>query len=245
MRIAICDDDAMCREKLSAVVGEYAAQKDLRISLRVCGYGAQLMEAAEKDGGFDIYLLDILMPGMDGVKLGVALREAGFDGKIIYLTSSEEYVFDSFRARPFDYLLKPVKKDVLFRTLDEALQSVSRRKEKGIIVKTKDSSVRLAFDSIMYAELKQKAVVYHLVDNRVVEGLSIRTSFSEAIQELLRDNRFAPCGASMVANLHYIISVESDTLVFKNGSRIYIGKRPCREVRSAWNDFWFDGEGSK
>ena len=69
------------------------------------------MDAAEKLGGFDIYILDILMPGMDGIELGVRLRELGYDGSIIYLTSSTDFAIDSYKAEASNYILKPVIPD--------------------------------------------------------------------------------------------------------------------------------------
>ena len=154
MKIAICDDEALCLEQVLELTREYAQQNShLEISFSTFSSAEDLLESAGKIGGFELYILDILMPGMNGVQLGVALRQAGFDGKIIYLTSSAEYAIDSFKARPFDYLLKPVDQTALFQTLDEALRSVSQQKEKGVIVKTREGSVKLAFDSILYAEL--------------------------------------------------------------------------------------------
>ena len=71
------------------------------------------MEAAEKVGGFDIYILDILMPGMDGIELGVKLREQGYDGSIIYLTNSS--VVESILLRvPFAEAIAPLLEDTRF-----------------------------------------------------------------------------------------------------------------------------------
>lgn len=246
MKIAICDDEALCRSQVLKLTKEYALENNhLNISFSAFSNAEDLLEAAGKVGGFELYILDILMPGMNGIKLGVSLREAGFDGKIIYLTSSEEYAIDSFKARPFDYLLKPVKRDALFSALGEALRSVSQQKETGVIVRTKDNSVRLSLDSILYAELRQRSIVYHLTGGKTVETVQIRTTFSEAIQELLQDSRFVLCGKSIAANLHHITMVDKDAVAFRDGTKVYLPKKACIEVRSAWNDFWLDGEDSK
>ena len=246
MKIAICDDEALCRKQVMELAQAYTQENShLHLSVSVFPCAEDLLEAAGKVGGFELYILDILMPGMSGIQLGVSLREAGYDGKIIYLTSSEEYAIDSFKARPFDYLLKPVKRDAFFSALDEALRSVSRQKETGVIVKTRESSVRLALDSILYAELCNRVIVYHLTGGKTVETVQIRTTFTEAIQELLQDNRFFLCGKSIAANLHHITMVEKDAVVFKDGTRVYLPKKACNDVRSAWNDFWLNGEGSK
>lgn len=246
MRIAICDDEELCRTEVLAMTKEYSEQHTgQHIEFAVFSNAEDLLEAAKKIGGFDVYLLDIVMPFMNGIVLGVELRKQGYDGKIIYLTSSEEYAIESFQAKPFHYILKPFERAALWATLDEALESVFTQKRRSIIVRTQESSIKLNLDSILWAELNRRAVVYHLNGGKTVKSVQIRTSFTEAVQELLKDSRFLLCGASMAVNLQHITSVENEALVFKNTFRAYLGKKACREVRSAWFDYAFDGEGSK
>ena len=80
---------------------------------------------------------------------------------------------------------------------------------------------------------------------KTVETVQIRTTFTEAMQELLQDSRFFLCGKSITANLHHITMVEKDAVVFKDGTRVYLPKKACNDARSAWNDFWLNGDGSK
>jgi len=246
VNIAICDDEALCREEVLAITREYSEQHiGQHIDAAAFAHAEDLLEAAKKIGGFDVYILDIVMPYMDGITLGVELRKRGYDGKIIYLTSSEEYAIDSFKAKPFHYILKPFEKAMLYATLDEALESVFMQKCRSIIVRTQEGSIKVNLDSILWAELNRRTVVYHLNGGKTVESVQIRTTFAEAVQELTADQRFALCGAGMAANLQHITAVENEALVFKNTFRAWLGKKACREIRSVWYDYTFDGEGSK
>lgn len=246
MKIAVCDDDKLLRDEILSITAQYASRNPSRdISCEAFAYAEDLLESAGRIGGYDIYILDIVMPDMDGITLGVHLREQGFDGKIVYLSSSPEYAVDSFQAKPFNYILKPLNQESFLSALHEAILSVSEKKERSLIVKTKDCSIRLSFDNILYAQLNRRSVVYHLTNGKTVESVQIRTSFHEATQELLIDRRFVLCGASMVANLHHITMIENDALVFRDMYRAYLGKKACREIRSVWYDFCFDGEEHK
>lgn len=246
MRVAICDDDNFCRAQVLDIATDYAEErKDKDVVFELFSEPEALLRATRENGNFDIYILDIVMPGMNGIELGQALRDDGVDSKIIYLTSSEEYAIDSFKIRAFHYLLKPIEMEVFYAALDEAISSISIKKDRGLIVKTKENSARITFDSIIYAELSKRAIIYHLVGGKTVETTSLRTTFIEAVQELLADKRFALCGASMVANMHHITMVESEGIVFMDTHRVFLGKKACRELRSAWNDFWISEEGGK
>ena len=243
MRIAICDDDALCRSQILDIAVDYAEErKDTDVSFQTFSEPEQLLNTVVKEGCFDIYILDIVMPGMNGIELGQELRKHNYDSKIIYLTSSKEYAIDSFRIRAFHYLVKPIEKEVFYCVLDEAISTMSIKKDRGLIVKTKESNARLTFDSIMYAELTRRVITFYLVSGRTVVSTSLRTTFSEAVQELLADSRFIPCGASMVANMHHITMVEADGIIFLNRYKVFLGKKACRDIRTAWNDYWLSEE---
>ena len=85
MRIAICDDEAVCIDQVMAAAERYAADRTGRhFEFDAFSDPDDLLEAAEKIGGYDIYLLDIVMPAMNGITLGAKLRDVGYNGKIIY-----------------------------------------------------------------------------------------------------------------------------------------------------------------
>lgn len=246
MKIAICDDEALFRNHIPELISEYAAQKKHPFcSTSVFERGTDLLNAARESGGFDLYILDIIMPQMDGIELGLRLRNAGFDGKVVYLTSSQEYAIDSYKVRALDYIIKPVEKDKLFAILDEVYACLSSRKPKYLVVKTRDGSTRIDIAQLLYAQLNKRTVLYHMADGRTVESLSIRAPFSETVQDLLRDGRFVLCGAGMAANLDHVTAVESTALVFDGRYRTLLGIKACRELRSVWYDYLFDKEGHR
>lgn len=245
LRIAICDDDSLCRSEVTQLVEEYIQLSGRAIELTIYENGTDLLEDARRTGTFDIYILDILMPLMDGIDLGIQLRDLDSDSKIFYLSTSPDYAIRATRARVWEYLLKPVNKAELFPSLDEAFATLADKRERAIVVKTSHSSIRLTFDSILYAELNKKNVHYHMTNGKVIESISIRTGFSEAVQEMLRDNRFIMCSTSMVVNLYHIAEINNNSLTFQNGKTIYLSRQVSRELRSIWSNFWMNKEGSK
>lgn len=244
MKIAICDDESIFLSQVRKIADDYIKEhSEKKITVDCFSYPDDLLEAAEKQGGYDIYILDVIMPGMTGIDLGTAIRNAGYDGKIIYLTSSEEYSLDAFRVKAFDYIIKPITKDRFFKTINEALASLSEKKDKSFIVKAKDRSIKLTYDSIVYAEFNKRAICYYLVGGRRVESLTIRTPFSQAVADLLADRRFTACGQSMVVNLDYVTEVESAAVVFGSTYRAFLGEKICRKLRDTWSEYLFNQEG--
>ena len=247
MNIAFCDDDPLCRSRLDELLAAYAsAHPDHNISFTAFEYSDDLLDAAAKIGGFDLYILDIVLQNdINGIELGMKLRSGNHEGRIVYLTSSEEYAIDSFKVKPYDYIMKPIESETLYRVLDEIYEIVSHEKCSNIIVKTKESSVTVAYDSILYAELVKRVIVYQLVGGKTLESTTLRTTFIDAVKELLTERRFALCGTSMLVNLHHVKVVETDSLIFRNGTKVYLGKKLCRDMRTEWNNFWFEEVGKK
>jgi DNA-binding LytR/AlgR family response regulator len=244
MKIAICDDRAECLAQLIQIADDYMARhKSAQLTLASFSDPYDLLESADEVGGYDIYILDIVMPGMTGIQLGMKLRNADHDGKIIYLTSSEEYAIDSFKVKAFDYIMKPISKEVFDKTMDEAIAALAVKRNKAAVVKTKDAVVRVKYEDILYVELNKRVLVYHVKGGKTVESTHIRSAFSEAVAELLTDRRFAPCGASMAVNLDHVNAVAMETVNFDDGESLLLSKKICRELRSAWNIYWTSQEG--
>ena len=133
MNIAICDDDNQCSGMLNILLKEYASQKNItNLSVSIYTDGHDLLDALQEDKSFDVCILDIVMPAVSGIDLGIKLREIGYNGIIIYLTSSREHALDSYKVKAFNYILKPVIPEELFSTLDDTLHIISNNADKNI-----------------------------------------------------------------------------------------------------------------
>lgn len=240
MNIAICDDDQQSCEILNIMLKEYATKNDVTdISVSIFTDGHDLLDAIQEDESFDICILDIVMPAVSGIDLGVKLRDCGYNGLIIYLTASRDYALDSYKVKAFNYILKPVVPENLYSTLDDALKDISSKVDKSIIIKTKDGNVRISASSILYVELSKRILVYHLADGSTIESIYIRVPFSEAIKELLEAKHFVQCGAGNVINLSQVTMVCNDEIIFKDNLSAFFSKKVCNELRTVWTDYWF------
>lgn len=243
MKIAVCDDEQFCHKQVTELLQSYAAEHpESEIMISVFEHADDLMNESEKTGGFDIYILDIIMPDTNGVKLGVLLRKEGFDGKIIYLTSSDEYALDSFQAQPFHYIIKPITSEKLFPILGSAVSMIEHKKNSSFIVRTAEGMIRLPIENIMYADLQKNCIRFHMTSGRIVRSSTIRISFTDAVRKLIDDPRFARCGSSLVVNLMHVTVSKTDGLLLRDGSMLHLSRKFLTEIRTKWYDYWLDGE---
>lgn len=244
IKLALCDDEAEQREAIGNLLREYAASRpSFVLKMSIFSSGLDLLAAAEECGGFDLYVLDIVMPGLSGIDLGVRLRELYSGGTIVYLTVSPEYAVDSYAARAFYYLMKPVEPAELFRVLDLAAAALEKRKAACVAVRTKDGLERVRLDEIVYAELSGRTVRYHLADGSSLDSLTMRSPFQEEAAPLLADQRFFLCGASFAVNLFYVTAVEKGFLRMDGGARVPLARGLAGQAKRRWSDFWLDAPG--
>ena len=240
LHIAVCDDDAAELGKARALLDEFIAERKLAAQVREFMAGRELLFDVDEGNTYDLYLLDVVMPEMNGIELGIRLRESDEAGTILYLTTSEDHAIDSYEARAFWYLVKPVLPDKLFAVLDKALAARQKLLAEGVNVKTRDGFARVRFDEILYAEPAGRAVRY-FCRSGAVESVTDTASFREKIAPLLSDGRFYLCGASKVLNLQQVKTVDRSGVAFDTGERLEIPRRAAAELRGAWQRYWLEG----
>lgn len=134
MKIAICDDDLTELNRITAFLDEYSKTNRLPLTCKTFCSSIELASTAMQES-YDLYLLDILMPALNGIELAREIRNFDRAADLIFLTSSPEYAVDSYTVKASDYLLKPVQKKRFFAALDDILEQKERLLEKSIFFK--------------------------------------------------------------------------------------------------------------
>lgn len=244
LHIALCDDESEQCALTGGLIRQYIAERPT-LALRLSSFssGEALLNQLENEGGFALYVLDVIMPMMSGIDLGVKLRNLGSDSPIIYLTTSSDYAVDSYLAQAFFYLLKPVEPARFFAVLDQAIALLEKRRAASIQVKTKDGLRRIPLDSLLYTELTGRSVRYYLSGGETVDGVTLRGTFSHEMEPLLADRRFVLCGSSFAVNLHYVTTVGKRELTVGGKLRVPLSRGLAAHVKQRWGDYWMEGGG--
>ena len=120
MKIAICDDDKNELFHILSLLADYQIQKNTDFSYKPFESSMELAtNAAEErqisyrssnaaEERYDIYLLDVVMPGLNGIELAKEIRSSDKAADIIFLTSSPEFAVESYTVKASNYLVKPV-----------------------------------------------------------------------------------------------------------------------------------------
>lgn len=227
MRITICDDEPMYTAQISRQVIEYLMTKGLELEVESFDRPEALLEYEEKNGGSQIYLLDILMEAMNGVELGRRIRSYNPEGYLIYLTTSPEFALEAYDVHPASYLLKPLSPERLCRELDRCLSQLlpPERTVEVITVKTAEGLVPLPLDQVDAVEYYDHRLVYHLTDGSRVERVSSRESFDLQAREFTARGEFVKTSSSYFVHLDNVLSVSPYGFRMKSGEEFPITKK--------------------
>ena len=170
----------------------------------------------------DIAFLDIIMPGMTGIELAQEMRQTGYGGYIVFLTSSNDFAAESYGVDAFSYLIKPVEKNMLAEVLEKIEKKMSDVDSAGITVLTKQTLRKIKFSELMYLEARSRMIHFHMSDG---ESICFNASLKEYAGRLFEDRRFLPCHNSFILNMDYVKSVEGREVTIRNGDIVPISRR--------------------
>ena len=170
MYLAVCDDQADELDILTNLLDRWRNERRTALRYRAFRSAAALLDAADKES-FTLYLLDVMMPGLDGLAAAREIR--GFDdaSDIVFLTTSPSFAYESYGVRAMDYLLKPIRAEMLFPILDRLFLREQQPRE-GLTLKCGATLVRVPFAQLEFVEIINKRLYFHLTDGseREVNG---------------------------------------------------------------------------
>ena len=238
MRIAVCDDDIHDLEDTYRMVAEYIRLHDEQdISIRKFQAAYDLLDCIEAGIYFDIYILDIMMPYMNGIDIGNEIRKKDDHSFIIYLTTSMDFALKSYEVSAFQYLTKPVSSEGLHTVLDNIIKRLDYEVTRSIPVKTKNGIYVIPFHRIVSAEYVNHSVVYNLTVGEVITSSVTREPFTVTIGKLLKDDRFICCHVSFVVNMRFVASMDKNKFFLKNRQSIPISAKHYNETKKRYFDF--------
>lgn len=205
MRILIVDDESLARDRIKRILQEQNEHE-------VVGEAANGHEALQKIDVLhpEVVLLDIRMPGIDGLEVARHLASMDEPPAVIFITAYDDYALDAFKVNAVDYLLKPVRAERLSEALNKALKpnkvqwKTLNREEDGtpkarthISSRTRRGIVLVPIGDIYYFRAEHKYVTVRHKEGEVLIEDTLKELEQEFGDRFLRIHR-----NSLVAKEH-------------------------------------------
>lgn len=220
MTIAICEDEHYFLTELSKLVNQYLKDRQLQADIMTFEKGEELLAAKNKP---DIILMDIKLPGQNGMQITQQLRKNGSEGQFIFITAYEEYVFKAFEVDAVHYILKPVQAPQLYSALDKAMKRRIHCSEKVLLINNGSTVSRIPIKDILYCEVFNHQVSIHTPAKEYSYSSTL-----DAIEKEL-DDRFFRCHRSFLVNMDFVMDKDAEAAFVAGGHKVLIARRKQQE----------------
>ena len=235
LKMAICDDEKEFCDSAERMLKLYMEEKGVSFQADTFGVPSDLVDMTEKGTIYDVYLLDIYMPGVTGMSIATELRNRDIKSPIIFLTSSTDHALEAFGVDATHYLLKPYTRDSFYVGMDKAMQSIASHKNDSVILKVDNDYRSILVSKLIYCEAEDKYQRLYLENG---ERLLVRISGTELYKLLSEFDSFYHCGRAHIVNLNHISKVSQNGAVFKDGVQLSLPRTVLAGLRKAFFDYF-------
>jgi two-component system response regulator AlgR len=215
-RILIVDDEAPARRRLRELIGDCAAVMPLEVAGEA-GDGREAL-AALNEHNVDVVLLDIRMPGMDGIELARHLQKLAAPPAIIFTTAYDAYAVKAFELNAIDYLLKPIRAERLALALKKAMTSkavsaaslaqLASKARTHLSINERGRVVLVAVKDIVFLRSEQKYLTIKTLAREYLLEESLINLEQEFTEEFVRVHRSALVAKSAIEGFERAPGVE-------------------------------------
>lgn len=230
-KVAICDDEKTTCTELEKTLQNHnmTDTKLLSEEFEVESFfgGEQLIEKLKTGVHYDFIFLDIHLTAMNGVDVGKWMREELHDYKtfIIYISSDVSYAMELFQVQPFDFLVKPLKQEQIYRVIDKGICRL-KASIRFLEYQKNKSVYKVNCDDILYLYSNRKMI-------NVVKANGEGEEFYGKLKDVLAKlpNNFLMINQSYVVNHNYVQHYSYEEVVMVNKQTFLISRAHRKEVR--------------
>ncbi len=234
LQIAICDDEqemaAAHRQAVEAALSNCRAVGEIAVYTHSDNLFCDIVE----DGfHFDLILLDIEMPGKNGMELAKELRPCLPHVKIIFITSHVEYAIDAYELAVFRYVPKNDEKKRLMSALEDAIRLLLIEDGKVYTIQTNSRLEKIPYREIYFIERDGKNVSITWE-----KGISKVRGSLQQIYDELEAEEFIFIDRGCIVNLIHVMQVKNSMVFLENGASLPVSRSHLQGVKEQINAYW-------
>lgn len=238
MRVLVVDDEKLARTRMQLLLQDCVNSGAVSISLTEEAQDALAAMQAVQRNAFDLVLLDIHMPGADGLKLAEELRKLQRDTAIVFVTAHPEHAVQAFDIEAVDYLTKPVNEERMVRALQKAEQFVQRcRIQEGgqqkLTICHRGDWIKVPLGDVLYFRATDKYTSVRTLQNEYLMECSLNDLQKRYGEGFVRAHRSALVARHCIAALE---QVESGWVVRLHGidDQLPVSRRQLARVKAGF-----------
>ena len=209
IRIAIAEDTALFQKQLKQFLAQYKKETGCDLSVSMYADGSDLIESYH--GQFDIILMDIEMPNMDGMTAAKKIREVDEETVIVFITNMPQFAIEGYSVGALDYILKPLSYYAFSQCLSRILKRLKHSNKTYLFVNSSQGSRKIDASELLYVEVHGHTLIYHMRDGDITTIGAMRE-----VEDSLKDLPFFRCNKGDLVNLAHVDGIKDGDAVIGN-----------------------------
>lgn len=201
IRIAIVEDDKLMQQELIEVTHRFFKENNLKCETYTFSNAEDFL--VEYENNYNLILMDIDLPSMDGMSAVKKIREHSLDTMVIFVTSLAQYAIEGYKVNAFDFIVKPVQYYNFALSLKRALKTLIVQEENTIVVSNKNFMQKIEINNLKYIEVINHNLFFHTVNN-VIEMRGVLSTYVEQLKKY----DFVLCNRCYLVNLRYVTKID-------------------------------------
>lgn len=226
IKVAVLDDKREDLDRACRLAERFAETSKFPLEIVAFENPFDLLDHTEKNGGFALYLLDIIMLQLTGMDVAEEIRKRGERAEIIFLTSSREYGVDAFGVNAAGYLVKPIAEKDFTELFGRMIEKIAADGRFPVYIKVNGGIRRAMTDEIVMIESFNHRREVKLSDGQVIETPTTLSEFCEILKPY---REFSSPHRAYIVNMNYITGVQ--------GNELYVGRAAIPIAKSAYRKF--------
>ena len=206
IQLAIVEDEVIYSDRLTEYVRRFEKESGRTFKVRLYPDGEAFLAAYKSQ--FDIVLLDIMMPHLDGMSAAKRIREMDGEVIIIFITNRVDCAIGGYGVDAMDYVLKPVDYFSFSSRLKKALDRLGSRKNRSIVLQISEGMKRMEVGSILYVESMGHKLFFHTLSGNVETRANLKD-----IAALLSEYGFFRISKSYLVNLEHVEGIRKNDCI--------------------------------
>lgn len=234
LHIAICDDEQTTVAQVEKAVQYFFKTHCIETKVQTYQSGENLQYDLMDGVYFDLLLLDIEMPGVDGMALAKLVYEMLPAAKIIFVTSHLEFAISAYEFAVFRYIPKAEVAEKLPRAFEDFYKLYKLERNNFYIVEVKNHVQQIPYRDILYVLKDGKYAVFHLQNH---QQIPVRKTLAKVFEEI-ESEYFYFADRGCIINLANVTGMDGENILMPEEQQITISRAGLADFKSTLLQFW-------
>lgn len=230
IRIGVVEDDPSHRRGLLNHLALYSEEHGIEFSVSEFADGADLVEHYRPE--YDLLLLDVEMPRMDGLEAAHLIRDIDSDVIIIFVTNMAQYAIKGYEVDALSYLVKPVPYFAFAQEMGRSLARLQRYQGESVVLTVGTTLARVPTTDIVYVESVKHRITVHTLGGKHSFSGTLKT-----MEQELEGRGFFRSNSCYIVNLRHVTRVEQHACIMTGGDELQVSRPRRRAFLEALTDF--------